>query len=185
MVDTVAHFDWQRNFSTNQRTVALRQLRLSDVVKQTELRDVALQTLQLLRTMSQKRKLADAEVSSTEAGAEAIFRSGSIEDRDSTFVTIFSPTVSSKDLQKRPEFKSAMHRMVAWRKASTQQTLGGKGRPVLITGSDDDGEKYGGKRLEKVLTELDVEGSVVCARWYVVLVHFLRYHPSSHSRSPR
>ena len=32
--------------------------------------------------------------------------------------------------------------------------------------SDDDGEKYAGKRLEKVLTEMDVEGVLVCARWY-------------------
>lgn len=123
--------------------------------------------------MSQKRKLTDLEVSSSEsAEAEALFRSSSIEDRASTFVAIFSPTLTSKDLQKLSEFQSASHRMVAWRKASTQQTLSGKGRPVFIVGSDDDGEKYGGKRLEKVLNELDVEGSVVCARWYVVRGRF-------------
>ena len=32
--------------------------------------------------------------------------------------------------------------------------------------SSDDGEKHAGKKLEKVLVEMDVEGVVVVARWY-------------------
>ena len=37
---------------------------------------------------------------------------------------------------------------------------------LFDTGHDDDGEKYGGKTLEKVLSSADVEGAVVVARWY-------------------
>ncbi|KAI9872505.1 MAG: hypothetical protein M1823_008151, partial [Watsoniomyces obsoletus] len=40
------------------------------------------------------------------------------------------------------------------------------GKPIYVTGSDDDGEKYGGKRIEKVLDELKVEGTAVVVRWY-------------------
>ena len=39
-------------------------------------------------------------------------------------------------------------------------------RPLFDIGHDDDGEQYAGKRLEKVLTEMNVEGAVVVARWY-------------------
>lgn len=64
--------------------------------------------------------------------------------------------------------------MVAWRRVSTQRTLGGaisnNGQSATnftyTTGSDDDGEKYAGKRLEKVLNEMGVQGTVVVARWY-------------------
>lgn len=63
--------------------------------------------------------------------------------------------------------------MVAWRRPSAQRTLGlGPAttsvapKPVYAVGSDDDGEKYAGKRLERVLIDLDVEGVIVVARWY-------------------
>lgn len=59
--------------------------------------------------------------------------------------------------------------MAAWRRASTQRTLlttGGASGVTYTTSSDDDGEKYAGKRLEKVLNELNVQGTVVVARWY-------------------
>lgn len=116
--------------------------------------------------MSQKRKLSISDVEgSTSPGNGDVFRSQTIEDRASTFVAAFSPTIAFKDLQRHTDFKTASHRMAAWRKASKQQTLGGNAKPIFITGSDDDGEKYGGKRLEKVLNELNVEGAVVCARW--------------------
>jgi putative IMPACT (imprinted ancient) family translation regulator len=111
---------------------------------------------------------ADASLSSR--GAHDYFKSSLIEDRDSTFVGVFSPTMSTKELQKLPDFKSATHRMAAWRKTSTQRTLvvGARstGNPIYVTGSDDDGEKYGGKRIEKVLNELKVEGTAVVVRWY-------------------
>ena len=117
--------------------------------------------------MSQKRKLESLH-NETEAGVRGLFRSNSIEDRESTFIAAFSPTLSSKELQRHPEFKTASHRIVAWRKKSGQQTLGTAASQIYNTGYDDDGEKYAGKRLERVLNELNVEGSVICARWSVL-----------------
>lgn len=92
------------------------------------------------------------------------FRSSPIEDRSSTFVAFYSPTLAAKELQAHPEFKSASHRIAAWRKPSSQRAL--NAQRLVETGHDDDGEKYGGKALEKVLIEAEVEGAVVVARWY-------------------
>ena len=93
-----------------------------------------------------------------------IFKSSPIEDRSSTFVAFYSPTLTAKELQAHSEFKSASHRIAAWRKPSSQRAL--NAQRLLETGHDDDGEKYGGKTLEKVLIEMDLEGAVVVARWY-------------------
>lgn len=93
-----------------------------------------------------------------------IFESSPIEDRSSTFVAFYSPTLAAKELQAHSEFKSASHRIAAWRKPSSQRAL--NTQRLLETGHDDDGEKYGGKALEKVLIEMGVEGAVVVARWY-------------------
>ena len=93
-----------------------------------------------------------------------IFKSSPIEDRSSTFVAFYSPTLAAKELQAHSEFKSASHRIAAWRKPSSQRAL--NAQRLLETGHDDDGEKYGGKTLEKVLIEMEVEGAVVVARWY-------------------
>ena len=60
--------------------------------------------------------------------------------------------------------KSASHRIAAWRTPSNQYALDAK--RLLEIGHDDDGERYGGKALEKVLVETEVEGAVVVARWY-------------------
>ncbi|KAG9775005.1 hypothetical protein KCU88_g5229, partial [Aureobasidium melanogenum] len=129
------------------------------------------------------------------------FTSSPIVDRSSTFVAHFHPhrlsnrqvagptstTTSStsltstiKSAQSHPAFRTADHRMVAWRRPSGQRTLTlpassttststsqpVSSKPIYATGSDDDGEKYAGKRLERVLADLDVEGIVVVARWY-------------------
>ncbi|KAL9133778.1 MAG: hypothetical protein Q9175_005041 [Cornicularia normoerica] len=109
--------------------------------------------------MSQKRvrSISPASVSS-------IFRSSSIEDRSSTFIAFYSPTLAAEELQAHTEFKSASHRIAAWRKSSSQRAL--NAQRLMETGHDDDGEKYGGKALEKVLIETEVEGAVVVARWY-------------------
>ncbi|ETI22081.1 hypothetical protein G647_06152 [Cladophialophora carrionii CBS 160.54] len=138
-----------------------------------------------------------------------IFISSVIQDRKSTFQAHFHPgssvfapqgsTYSSrstaqnpqssstttiiKSLQSHPSFSTASHRIVAWRRRSTQQTLQlhiGAGGAVgsksagststststFTTGSDDDGEKYAGRRLEAVLSSMQVEGVIVVARWY-------------------
>lgn len=103
--------------------------------------------------------------------AAGIFESSPIEDRSSTFVGLFSPTVPAKELQNHSPYKKASHRILAWRKPSTQQSLAKfktSGGPSIIysTGCDDDGEKYAGKKLEKLLVDLNVEGAIVVARWY-------------------
>lgn len=112
--------------------------------------------------MSQKRKrAADIEASPE---PDNIYRSSPIADRDSTFLGLFSPTLKPKDLQNLPEIKSASHKILAWRKESNQQAI--TGATKYSTDSDDDGEKYAGKKVEKVLNAMQVSGACVVARWY-------------------
>ena len=113
--------------------------------------------------MSQKRARS-VSPGSPSPSPSPIFRSSPIEDRSSTFLSFYSPTLAAKELQAHTEFKSASHRITAWRKPGSQRAL--NAQPLLETGHDDDGEKYGGKALEKVLIEAKVEGAVVVARWY-------------------
>ncbi len=103
-----------------------------------------------------------ADVSSSN---HEVYRSGPIKDRASTFIAVFSAAATARDLQALPEFKTATHRVAAWRKPSTQRVLSSSPR-LYDTGHDDDGETYGGKRLEKLLVEMKVDGAVVVARWY-------------------
>jgi putative IMPACT (imprinted ancient) family translation regulator len=88
-----------------------------------------------------------------------------IEDRSSTFRAFFSPTMPAKELQKLDQIKDASHRILAWRSPSSQRTLVGNVR-TLETGTDDDGERYGGRHVLKVIEEMRVEGAVVVGRWY-------------------
>jgi putative IMPACT (imprinted ancient) family translation regulator len=88
-----------------------------------------------------------------------------IEDRSSIFRAFFSPTMPAKELQKLDQIKDASHRILAWRSPSSQRTLVGNVR-TLETGTDDDGERYGGRHVLKVIEEMRVEGAVVVARWY-------------------
>lgn len=110
-------------------------------------------------SMSQKRPRSPSPESPSR-----IFKSSPIEDRSSKFIAFYSPAPSAKELQAHIEFKSASHRIAAWRKPSNQRAL--SSQRLVETGHDDDGEKYGGKALEKVLIEMDIEGAVVVARWY-------------------
>ncbi|KAJ9656550.1 hypothetical protein H2198_004899 [Neophaeococcomyces mojaviensis] len=124
--------------------------------------------------MASKRSHDQFEKPSSNQVADTIniFESSSIEDRTSTFVAAFSPAIAAKILQAHQPYKNASHRILAWRKPSKQQSLSSvtglnaATRTIYDTGSDDDGEKYAGKKLEKLLTELDVTGAVVVARWY-------------------
>jgi hypothetical protein len=109
--------------------------------------------------MSKKR------AASPRHGGSDIFISRTIDDRSSSFVAYYSPTQSAKTLQATPALQDASHRVLAWRKASTQRTLSGE-KQIFSTGSDDDGERYAGKKLERLMTDMAVEGAVVVARWY-------------------
>ena len=112
-------------------------------------------------SMSQKRARSPSPAS---IYPSRIFKSSPIEDRSSRFIAFYSPTVAAKELQAHIDLKSASHRIAAWRRLSRQGALDAK--RLLEIGHDDDGEKYGGKALEKVLVETEVEGAVVVARWY-------------------
>lgn len=111
--------------------------------------------------MSQKRKREPA----TDLANDGIFRSEPVEDRSSSFKGYYSPSLSPSELQRLPEIESASHKLLAWRKAGKQQTLTA-GKACMDTGHDDDGEKYGGKRVEQVLANMQVQGACVVARWY-------------------
>ncbi|KAG9642710.1 ribosomal protein S5 domain 2-like protein, partial [Aureobasidium melanogenum] len=88
-----------------------------------------------------------------------------IDDRASQFQAFFSPTMPAKELQNLDRIKDASHRILAWRKPSSQRTLVGSVR-TLESGTDDDGERYGGRHVLKVLEEMRVEGALVVARYY-------------------
>jgi hypothetical protein len=112
-----------------------------------------------------------------------LFRSTPIEDRSSTFIAFYSPTLSAKVLQAHAEFKSASHRIAAWRKPSSQGALSfqSSSQRLYDSGHEDDGEKFAGKRLEKVLADMNAEGSVVVARWYGgVLLGPVRFNHIDH-----
>jgi putative IMPACT (imprinted ancient) family translation regulator len=113
--------------------------------------------------MAQKRKHSSEAPEKPSLGP-TIYRSSPIEDRDSTFIGLYSPNLSPKELQKLPELKSASHCMLAWRRESNQQSL--TSNKQYVTGHDDDGEKYGGKKVEQVLVNMKAAGACVVARWY-------------------
>ncbi|KAF2280927.1 uncharacterized protein EI97DRAFT_13979 [Westerdykella ornata] len=98
--------------------------------------------------------------------AEDIFRSSTIEEQKSIFTAAFSATLSATALQRLPEFKSATHRIAAWRKPSRQKSLMPESKVLYDVGFDDDGEKWAGTRLKHVLEDTNVAGAVVVARWY-------------------
>ncbi|KAL9035343.1 MAG: hypothetical protein Q9214_006625, partial [Letrouitia sp. 1 TL-2023] len=101
--------------------------------------------------------------------ANSIYRSSLILDRASTFCALFSPTLTAKHLQSLPELNSATHKIAAWRTPSAQRSLTPSStttKPLFSTGYSDDGERYGGKTLEKLLVALNVSGAVVVGRYY-------------------
>ncbi|KAL8770166.1 MAG: hypothetical protein Q9209_004008 [Squamulea sp. 1 TL-2023] len=98
------------------------------------------------------------------------------KDRSSRFIAIYSPSLSAKELQARPEFNDAMHRIAAWRLPSMQRSLTESLR-LYDTGYDEDGEKYAGKALTSVLSDFKAEGAIVVARWYGgILLGPVRFH---------
>jgi hypothetical protein len=102
-----------------------------------------------------------------------------VHDRASIFTAYFSPGAAARPrrLQALPALAGASHRVLAWRRPSKQTTLAVKsspsepssaavGPPRLDAGSDDDGERWAGARLLRVLEREDVVGAVVVGRWY-------------------
>ena len=111
--------------------------------------------------MSLKRGRATSNPDDEET---TIFKSSEILDRSSRFLGFCSLSDTAKSLQALPEVSNASHRIVAWRRPSTQRSLSKE--KVYELGHDDDGEKYGGKALESVLSTRRIEGTVMVARWW-------------------
>lgn len=120
--------------------------------------------------MSRKRARSPTPPPSVAPSAPDVFRSEPIEDRQSVFVGLYSPTLPAAELAAQPDIADAMHRMFAVRKQSKQRSISSSfsasPKQLYESHHDDDGEKYGGKRVEKVLEAMGVEGSIVVARWY-------------------
>jgi hypothetical protein len=95
-----------------------------------------------------------------------IFRSSTIQEQTSAFQAAFSPSLSAKALQTLPEFRTATHKIAAWRKRSRQKSLMPDSKILYDLDHDDDGEKWAGGRLSNVLRDTQAEGVVVVARWY-------------------
>ncbi|KAJ4983729.1 RWD repeat domain-containing protein [Stagonosporopsis vannaccii] len=94
-----------------------------------------------------------------------IFHSTKIDEQTSSFIGAFSPSLSAAALQRLPEFRTATHRIAAWRKPSRQKSLT-PSKPLFEIGHDDDGESWAGGRIARVLNDTQVAGTVVVARWY-------------------
>jgi putative IMPACT (imprinted ancient) family translation regulator len=110
--------------------------------------------------MSQKRKRSQEP----EQDTPNVYRSAPIEDRSSKFIGYFSPSLKPKELQKLGEIESASHKILASRRESNQQAI--TGGTKYTTDHDDDGEKYAGKTVAKMLNNMQVVGACVVARWY-------------------
>jgi hypothetical protein len=95
-----------------------------------------------------------------------IFRSSTIQEQTSAFQAAFSPSLSASALQTLSEFRTATHKIAAWRTRSRQKSLMPDSKILYDLGHDDDGEKWAGGRLSNVLRDTQAEGVIVVARWY-------------------
>ncbi|KAG9197300.1 hypothetical protein G6514_001898 [Epicoccum nigrum] len=110
--------------------------------------------------MAQKRSHPDSAPDTPD-----IFKSVQIVEQTSSFIGAFSPALTVAALQRLPEFRTATHKIAAWRKLSRQKSLT-PSKPLFDIGHDDDGESWAGGRLARVLNDTQVAGTVVVARWY-------------------
>jgi putative IMPACT (imprinted ancient) family translation regulator len=95
---------------------------------------------------------------------ENVFRSAPVEEGKSKFIGYFSPTLKQEELKKLVEIQSATHKISAWRHESSQRAITGAIR--YQTGHADDGEKFGGEKIKRVLENESTVGACVVARWY-------------------
>ncbi|TPX66814.1 hypothetical protein SpCBS45565_g04205 [Spizellomyces sp. 'palustris'] len=106
-----------------------------------------------------------------------IFVSSSISDRKSTFVAHAAKVCSSQDLSRLTQTitsskatQNASHNISAWRYLSLKPGKTGLEGPDdfgIVSGYDDDGEKWAGSKIAKVLQEFNVvDVVVIVSRWY-------------------
>jgi len=120
----------------------------------------------------------DAFLSSTRAKLKPIFESAEVEDRDSVFVAAIYPVSTPEEAKKVIRHhknvihgpRKASHEMAAWRYMSLKTGKTGLGGPSdfeVKGNSEDDGEKYGGNRILKVMqNEGIIDAVVIVSRWY-------------------
>lgn len=123
----------------------------------------------------------DAFVSSSKPKHKLLFESSEIKDRDSIFVAAIYPISSiheAKDAMRHHRNivhgpKKAAHEIAAWRYMALKLGKSGTGGPsdFEVKGDyDDDGEKYGGNRILKVMASNGIiDAVVIVSRWYVAL----------------
>jgi Uncharacterized protein family UPF0029 len=92
--------------------------------------------------------------------------SSKIEDRSSTFLALYSPTLPLSSLRIHPSLAGATHRIAAWRCPSTQKGIYPGAPPPLDIGWDDDGEAKAGRRVLGVMETKKVQGTLVVGRWW-------------------
>ena len=111
---------------------------------------------------------------------EVVTTSQEIRDRGSTFIGYIFRATTSEEAQKVVTYvrnvlhasRRATHEMSAWRCMVLKPGRSGLGGPEdfeLRAGSDDDGEKYAGERVLKMMkTEGAMDTVVIISRWCVV-----------------
>ncbi|KAF2724398.1 hypothetical protein K431DRAFT_309975 [Polychaeton citri CBS 116435] len=119
--------------------------------------------------MSAKRKRSPSPSTTTTTTSTSnqdlpIVESDPIDDRLSRFIGYYSPTLPPKELQSFLSAGNPSHKILGWRRESNQQSL--TKTKQYVSGHDDDGEQYGGKKVENVLKAMEVTGACVVARWY-------------------
>lgn len=122
----------------------------------------------------------DAYIHSSRPSPEPIATSQEIRDRGSTFIGYIFRATTSEEAQKVVTYvrnvlhasRRATHEMSAWRCMVLKPGRSGLGGPEdfeLRAGSDDDGEKYAGERVLKMMkAEGAMDTVVIISRWCVL-----------------
>ncbi|OBZ69871.1 Protein IMPACT [Grifola frondosa] len=120
----------------------------------------------------------DSFVKSSRPAPNALAISQEIRDRGSLFVANVYPATTLEEARRAINHlkhvlhgsRRASHEIAAWRcmVLKTGKTgLGGTDDFELVSGSDDDGEKYAGGRVLKVMQEEGViDAVVIISRWF-------------------
>ncbi|KAI0753143.1 ribosomal protein S5 domain 2-like protein [Daedaleopsis nitida] len=120
----------------------------------------------------------DSFVKSSKPPPKSLATSQEIRDRGSTFVANVFVASSPDEARKAVKHlkhvthggRPATHEIVAWRYMVLKAGKSGLGGPEdfeVVSGSDDDGEKYAGGRVLKVMqAESVIDAVVVVSRWY-------------------
>ncbi|RPD57699.1 ribosomal protein S5 domain 2-like protein [Lentinus tigrinus ALCF2SS1-7] len=120
----------------------------------------------------------DSFVKTAKPPPKPLATSQEIRDRASTFVASVFPATSLEEVRKAVNHlkhvthgaRPASHEIAAWRCMVLKPGKDGLGGPddfEVISGSDDDGEKYAGGRVLKVMqAEGVIDAVVVVSRWF-------------------